>query len=373
MNSVTKAMRVFAFLVALASLFVFALAAQGLWFVLPAQAHSALPPGHAPGKYTRWAYPSQIAYGPLEDGAANIHQSASPGAFMTLPFMGPHYITSIFDHCGPNYNVSGHVCRYDGVVASAKVGGPDPGFGAGYAQTPGLQDYLYYSGHDGYDYGLYYEPVAAAAPGRVILANWLVPGCHSCLSGQTVEIDHGNGLMTFYGHLSRIGVAKGQYVSRGQVIGISGMTGTATGPHLHFGVYHLNGSGPVDPYGWSGRGSDPYGNDLGDLWLSGSPRFASVPMPRVTLTATATRQDPTTIHVSWMSPASSRFTVYLVTQDGARQAWKSVQGNGSATFNGEPGQSYWFWAYATSTLGWTGAGGSDVVRVPRPSHGEITD
>ena len=361
--SVPKAMRVFSFLVALGCL---------LFFALPAQAHYALPPGHAPNKYTRWAYPSQIAYGPLEDGTANIKQAASPAAFMTLPFMGPHYITSIFDHCGPNYNVSGRVCRYDGVVASARVGGPDPGFGAGYAQTPGFQDYLYYSGHDGYDYGLYYEPVAAAAPGRVILANWLVPSCHTCLSGQTVEIDHGNGLMTFYGHLAHIGVAKGQYVSRGQVIATSGMTGTATGPHLHFGVYRLNGGGPVDPYGWSGGGADPYVKDMGDLWLGGSPRFASVPMPKVTLTATSTPDNPSTIHVAWTSPASSRFTIYMVTQDGVRHSWQNSQGNSSATFYGKPGQSYWFWAYATSSLGWIGGGGSEVMVVPHLVHGVAT-
>src|SRR5438477_205374 len=94
---------------------------------LPAQAHSALPPGNQPIKYSRWSYPSQMSYGPIEDGLGSIGQPASPGAFMTLPFMGPHYITSIFDHCGPNYNVSGHICRYDGTVASSNVGGPDLG------------------------------------------------------------------------------------------------------------------------------------------------------------------------------------------------------------------------------------------------------
>src|SRR5206468_2332032 len=321
MISVLMAMRVFAFLVSLASLLSFALFAHGVLFALPAQAHSALPPGHAPGKYQRWSYPNQISYGPLEDGTANIHGAPSPGAFLTLPFMGPHYITSIFDHCGPNYDISGRICRYDGVVASARVGGPDPGFSAGYAQTPGFQDYLYYSGHDGYDYGLYYEPIAAAAPGRVMLAGWLVPGCHTCLSGLTVEIDHGNGLMSFYGHLSRISVAKGQSVARGQVLGISGMTGTATGPHLHFGVYHTNGGGPVDPYGWSGAGGDPYGRDLGDLWLGGSPRFPSVSMPTVKLTATPDPSDPASIHVSWASPATASFTVYWIADDGSRHSW----------------------------------------------------
>ena len=353
---------------------VFLLLTLGLFLLsaAPAEAHSALPPGHSPVKYTRWAYPSQMAYGPIEDGTGDIHEAPAAGAFLTLPFMGPHYVTSLFDHCGPNYNVSGRICRYDGVVASARVGGPDPDFNAGYAQTPGDHDYLYYSGHDGYDYGLYYEPIAAAAPGRVILANWLVPSCHTCLSGQTVEIDHGNGLMTFYGHMSHISVARGQYVSRGQVIGMSGMTGTATGPHLHFGVYYMNGGGPIDPYGWSGSGADPYSRDLGDLWLSGSPRFAGITLPNVTVNTTSAPDDPTNIAVSWWSPGSMRFSVYLVTQDGTRKLWRSNVGNGSATFIGRPGQSYWFWATATSSLGWTGGGGSVPIQVPHLNHGEST-
>ena len=362
-NLVSKAMRVGVFLLILGSL---------LLSALPAQANSALPPGNPPIKYSRWFYPSQINYGPIEEGSANIGEAPAPGAFLTLPFMGPHYITSLFDHCGPNYNVSGRICRYDGVVASARVGGPDPGFDAGYAQTPGGHDYLYYSGHDGYDYGLYYEPVAAAAPGRVILAGWLVPGCHTCLSGQTVEIDHGNGLMTFYGHLAYVGVSRGQWVSRGQVVGTSGMTGTATGPHLHFGVYYLNGGGPVDPYGWSGAGSDPYARDLGDLWLGGSPRFAPITMPSVTVSASSLPDAPTTIHVSWSSPGHMRFAVYLVTQDGLRRAWHTSSGNSAATFSGKPGQTYWFWATATSALGWTDGGGSLVVQVPHLNHGELS-
>lgn len=338
---------------------------------VPAQASTALPPGHQPVKYSRWAYPSQVNYGPIETGAGNTGMSPSADAFLTLPFMGPHYITSIFDHCGPNYNVSGRVCRYDGAVAAKSVGGPDPTFDAGYAQTPGGHDYLYYSGHDGYDYGLYYEPVAAAAPGRVMLADWVVPGCESCLSGKTIEINHGNGLLTYYGHLSRILVSKGQYVARGQVIAISGMTGTATGPHLHFGVYHLNGGGPVDPYGWSGPGADPWSKDLGNLWISGSPRYAPIQMPSVSVAATTQVDDPDTIAVSWSSPGTMNFTIYYVTQHGTERGWFSTRGNGSATFQGKPGQNYWFWASASSDLGWTDAGGSPVVNIPHLSHGAV--
>ncbi|HET9780493.1 MAG TPA: M23 family metallopeptidase [Candidatus Dormibacteraeota bacterium] len=338
---------------------------------VPAQASSALPPGHQPVKYARWAYPSQMSYGPIENGSGNIGEGAAPDAFLTLPFMGPHYITSVFDHCGPNYNVTGRVCRYDGVVASKSVGGPDPTFDAGYAQTPGGHDYIYYSGHDGYDYGLFYEPVAAAAPGRVMMADWIVPGCSTCLSGKTVEINHGNGLLTFYGHLSQILVSKGQYVQRGQVIGISGMTGTATGPHLHFGVYHINGNGPVDPYGWSGQGGDPWPRDMGDLWLTGSPRYASVEMPSVTLSAQTEVDNPYAIDVNWSSPGTMNFTIFYVDAHGVERQWGTSRGNGAATLYAKPGQSFWFWASATSDLGWTDGGGSAVIKLPHVSHGGV--
>jgi len=362
---VSKAMRVVVLLVTLGAL---------LLSALPAQAHSALPPGHQPVKYSRWAYPSQVVYGPIENGQGSTGVGPAAGAFLTLPFMGPHYITSVFDHCYPDYNQRDHLCRYDGTVASAKVGGPDPSFDAGFAQTPGGHDYLYYSGHDGYDYGLYYEPVAAAAPGRVTVANWLVPGCHTCLSGQTIEIDHGNGLLTFYGHLSRIDVSKGQYVSRGQVIGLSGMTGTATGPHLHFGVYHTNGGGPVDPYGWGGSYADPWSKDVGDLWVGGSPRYAGIAMPHVSVTAVPHDDNPAVFDVSWSSPGDgARFTVFAVGPDGNRRLWSGGAGNnGGQTFAGKPGEAYWFWATVTTNLGWWDGGGSDVVRVPHLNHGAAT-
>ena len=360
---VSNAMRVFVPLFSLVCLFCSA---------VPAQAHSALPPGpHQQIKYTRYAYPSQVTYGPIETGQGDTGMTPARGAFLTLPFIGPHYITSVFSHCYPDYGDYNQVCRYDGAVASKSVGGPDPDFTAGFAQTAGGHDYLYYAGHDGYDYGLTYEPVAAAAPGRVKLADWLVPGCTTCLSGKTVEIDHGNGLLTFYGHLSKINVTKGQYVYRGQVIGISGMTGTATGPHLHFGVYHSNGTGPVDPYGWGGSYPDPWSRDVGNLWIGGSPRFAGIQLPSVTVTATPHADNPANVDVAWRSPGTNSFTVYVVNQAGQRSAWTSSGGSSSATFHGKLGHQYWFWVSATSDLGWTDGGGSEVVSVPVPGHGAL--
>jgi len=58
--------------------------------------------------------------------------------------------------------------------------------------------------------------------------------------GNTLEIDHGNGIVTRYAHCSRIDVKNGQRVTRGQTIAAVGSTGLATGPHLHYEI-HING------------------------------------------------------------------------------------------------------------------------------------
>jgi len=85
-------------------------------------------------------------------------------------------------------------------------------------------------------------PVYAALSGTVLdTGNTdLVPGCYSF--GKWVMVIHGNGLSTLYSHLSSIDVMKGQQVNTKQIVGLSGMTGYATGPHLHFGVYATEGT-----------------------------------------------------------------------------------------------------------------------------------
>ncbi len=87
--------------------------------------------------------------------------------------------------------------------------------------------------------------ISAAAEGVVVQAvNSCVEGRTSCGGryGNYVVIQHSNGTLTRYAHLSRVSVSVGQSVSKSQKIGASGNTGHSTGPHLHFQVEKSNGS-----------------------------------------------------------------------------------------------------------------------------------
>jgi len=85
--------------------------------------------------------------------------------------------------------------------------------------------------HFGLDYRVHTgTPVDAINDGTVLLARFLY------FEGNCVVIDHGQGLLTLYFHLSEFKVKEGETVKRGQEIGLSGGTGRATGPHLHVAV-----------------------------------------------------------------------------------------------------------------------------------------
>jgi murein DD-endopeptidase MepM/ murein hydrolase activator NlpD len=112
----------------------------------------------------------------------------------------------------------------------------------------------YYNGEFANDYyhrGVDYaagtgSPVFAPAAGYVRLVGTVGQGFQ--LHGNTIGIDHGQGVVSIFIHLSRINVKEGDFVQAGQVIGAVGSTGVATGPHLHWGLYVNNEA--IDPVPW---------------------------------------------------------------------------------------------------------------------------
>jgi murein DD-endopeptidase MepM/ murein hydrolase activator NlpD len=93
-------------------------------------------------------------------------------------------------------------------------------------------------------------PVMATAPGTVVVAGW------KSRYGRMVEIDHGNGLRTRYGHLYKINVRRGQKVDFREPIGLLGSSGRSTGPHVHYEVL-VNGE-PTDPNKFLRAGKDVF-------------------------------------------------------------------------------------------------------------------
>jgi murein DD-endopeptidase MepM/ murein hydrolase activator NlpD len=95
--------------------------------------------------------------------------------------------------------------------------------------------------HYGQDFNAPYgTEVFATGAGKVIMAGWSSDGF-----GYHVIIDHSYGIQSIYGHLSKIDVPVGLNVKRGDLIGLSGNSGTSSGPHLHYQV-DVNGN-PKDP------------------------------------------------------------------------------------------------------------------------------
>lgn len=104
-------------------------------------------------------------------------------------------------------------------------------------------------------------PVYATGDGVVESAGW------SGKYGKRVVIDHGNRVETYYAHLSKFDVVPGQEVRRGEIIALSGSTGHATGPHVHYEV-RLSGT-PVNPYRYMSKAPPSRGLPIthGDLGL----------------------------------------------------------------------------------------------------------
>ena len=125
----------------------------------------------------------------------------------------------------------GHVERLTRALATVPVRKPVPGeidMTSGFGMR--VDPFLHLPAmHTGLDFrGDVGEAIRATASGTVTHTGW------SGGYGKMIEIDHGNGLSTRYGHLSSIDVEDGQHVRAGQIIGRMGSTGRSTGPHLHY-------------------------------------------------------------------------------------------------------------------------------------------
>jgi murein DD-endopeptidase MepM/ murein hydrolase activator NlpD len=109
----------------------------------------------------------------------------------------------------------------------------------GYRYPPILHFTRFHAGIDiGAGWG---SPIVAAADGQVVGAGW--GGGY----GREVQIAHGGGITSLYGHMSEIVAQPGSFVHAGQLIGYVGSSGLSTGPHLHFEV--RQGGTPVNPLG----------------------------------------------------------------------------------------------------------------------------
>lgn len=108
----------------------------------------------------------------------------------------------------------------------------------GYTSFAAAGGYGGKQGHNGADFRADMgTPVLAAERGVVEAAGDTDIGCRGASYGKWILIRHPNNLATLYAHLSAISVTEGQKISRGERIGLSGKSGYATGPHLHFGVF----------------------------------------------------------------------------------------------------------------------------------------
>ena len=225
---------------------------------------------------------------------------ASAGGFLASPLSYGVYsagiMNSILDHSmvvnpngrypykDPNSNLglNGKIEGFDGEIASGApkrtdvtcIRGtislkPTP-TSAAMTNTSGCgTGYASYDEHPGYDYSATFgNEVKAAAAGYVVNYGGqlcVLDGIATCSAWGFVGIDHQNGYVSQYGHLSTIYVTAGQWVTQGQVIGLSGDTGVKGHPHLHFEVlklipghtndYNISNYAVVDPYGWTGSTS----------------------------------------------------------------------------------------------------------------------
>lgn len=171
--------------------------------------------------------------------------------------LGNPIVNSWFDHNDPNSAGIGNnlMIRYDGVTWTN-------------ADRANCQLHVScYDGHDAIDFQATTGTNVLAAEGGTVTTYW------DTLGGNVTRVSHASlGYSTYYMHLNTYIITSGT-TYRGQVIATSGCSGSAcTGAHLHFTVRDSTSSGGnvMDPYGWTGVGSDPYPYNQGELWGNSS-------------------------------------------------------------------------------------------------------
>ncbi len=251
-----------------------------------------------------------------------IKASTAPTPFMHRPYYGSRTIASrtvsFVDHDHPWYDNDGTFVRYDGAKwTNVSIGSCTGGVNC-------------YDGHNGYDLNLWYEPVLSTAAGTVTRAGWYNPLDHNSSLGLWVAIDHGNGMTTAYGHLSAITVAVGDQVGTQWQIGTSGTTGSSTGPHLHMATYYLPYWQATDPFGWTGKYTDP--NVVPDNYLWVNDPANNTPVPTLSSNGSATYPGAVVVDdssASWSGTGS--WTTATESTDIKGSLHWTATSNGSAT------------------------------------------
>jgi murein DD-endopeptidase MepM/ murein hydrolase activator NlpD len=172
-------------------------------YVPPTGLHIVIPGGRR--EYISWRAPIQTG---TQSGSANPEGPVHPGS------------------CRAHYTGTGGLGEYQHPLGDTA-----------YRVTTGFAAW-----HPGVDFaGEYGTPIYASETGVVVFAGW-----HRDGYGELVILDHGEGWTTYYGHLSARYVGCGDQVTQGQVIGQMGMSGNATGVHLHFEI--RDADSPLNPY-----------------------------------------------------------------------------------------------------------------------------
>lgn len=150
-------------------------------------------------------------------------------------------------------------------------------------------------------------PVRASAAGRV---EWSTTAGGY---GKVVKLDHGSGFETVYAHLSDLRVPRGQFVAAGDIVGLSGATGTVTGPHLHFEIRRngvavdpapLLGLAPAAPPPLVAVAPAPAppvsGSAVAPVVFHLAPTVPGCPLARLTLAPGGTASHPS---LAWLLPS----------------------------------------------------------------------